>query len=70
MKTYRVQCRLGNRLIVSTFDQKDDKDIKQDFIKQLKKGNASVSYESVYRPDRIFFFYEEIPNDSKQRLVG
>lgn len=70
MKTYRVQCRLGGRLIVSEFQGEDDKDIRQDFIKQLKKGNASVSYESVYRPDRIFFFYEEIANDSKQRPVG
>jgi len=70
MKTYRVQCRLGGRLIVSTFKGQDDKEVRQAFIKQLKEGNFSVSYESVYRPDRIFFFYEEIANDSKQRPVG
>lgn len=69
MKTYRVQVRLGGLLIVSQFGG-DEKDIRQDFIKQLKEGNFSVSRESVYRPDRIFFFYEEIQHDSKQRPVS
>lgn len=69
MKTYRVQVRLGGLLIVSQFDV-DEKDIRQGFIKQLKEGNFSVSQERVYRPDRIFFFYEEIKHDSKQRPVS
>jgi len=64
MKTYQVQCRLGGRLVKSTFKGRGDNEIREDFMKQLKEGNFSVSYESVYRPDRIFFFYEEI-NDSK-----
>ena len=72
MKTYRVQCRQGGYLVVSEFKGESDDKIQEDFINQLEKGNYSVDQEGVYRPDRLFFFYEEINYEprSKQRAVG
>jgi hypothetical protein len=72
MKAYRVQCRQGGYLIVSEFKGQNDDTIQKDFINELEKGNYSVDQESVYRPDRLFFFYEEINYEprSKQRVVG
>jgi len=72
MKAYRVQCRQGGYLIVSEFKGQNDDTIQKDFINELEKGNYSVEQESVYRPDRLFFFYEEINYEprSKQRVVG
>jgi len=72
MKAYRVQCRQGGYLIVSEFKGQNDDTIQKDFINELEKGNYSVEDEGVYRPDRLFFFYEEINYEprSKQRVVG
>ena len=72
MKAYRVQCRQGGYLIVSEFKGQNDDTIQKDFINELEKGNYSVDQESVYRPDRLFFFYEEINYEprSKQKVVG
>jgi hypothetical protein len=72
MKAYRVQCRQGGYLIVSEFKGQNDDTIQKDFINELEKGNYSVEQESVYRPDKLFFFYEEINYEprSKQRVVG
>lgn len=72
MKAYRVQCRQGGYLIVSEFKGQNDDTIQKDFINELEKGNYSVEQESVYTPDRLFFFYEEINYEprSKQRVVG
>ena len=65
MKTYRVQCRLGGWYLVSVFERKDDNVITEDFIKEIEKGNVSIEKEGVYRPDRLFFFYEEIENGNR-----
>ena len=72
MKAYRVQCRQGGYLIVSEFKGQNDDTIQKDFINELEKGNYSVENEGVYRPDRLYFFYEEINYEprSKQRVVG
>jgi hypothetical protein len=72
MKAYRVQCRLGGYLIVSEFKGQNDDTIQKDFINELEKGNYSVKNEGVYKPDRLYFFYEEINYEprSKQKLVG
>jgi hypothetical protein len=72
MKAYRVQCRLGGYLIVSEFKGQNDDTIQKDFINELEKGNYSVENEGVYRPDRLYFFYEEINYEprSKQKVVG
>ena len=72
MKAYRVQCRLGGYLIVSEFKGQNEDTIQKDFINELEKGNYSVENEGVYRPDRLYFFYEEINYEprSKQRAVG
>jgi intein/homing endonuclease len=72
MKAYRVQCRLGGYLIVSEFKGQNEDTIQKDFINELEKGNYSVENEGVYRPDRLYFFYEEINYEprSKQKAVG
>ena len=72
MKAYRVQCRLGGYLIVSEFKGQNEDTIQKDFINELEKGNYSVENEGVYRPDRLYFFYEEINYEprSKQKVVG
>jgi len=72
MKAYRVQCRLGGYLIVSEFKGQNDDTIHEDFINELEKGNYSVENEGVYKPDRLYFFYEEINYEprSKQKVVG
>ena len=72
MKAYRVQCRQGGYLIVSEFKGQSDDTIQKDFINELEKGNYSVENEGVYKPDRLYFFYEEINYEprSKQRAVG
>jgi len=72
MKAYRVQCRQGGYLIVSEFKGQSDDTIQKDFINELEKGNYSVEKEEVYRPDYLFFFYEEIKHEpnSKQGIVG
>lgn len=72
MKAYRVQCRQGGYLIVSEFKRQNDDKIQDDFINELEKGNYSVENEGVYRPDRLYFFYEEINYEprSKQKAVG
>jgi len=72
MKVYRVQCRLGGYLIVSEFKGQNEDTIQKDFINELEKGNYSVENEGVYRPDRLYFFYEEINYEprSKQKAVG
>jgi intein/homing endonuclease len=72
MKAYRVQCRLGGYLIVSEFKGQNDDTIQKDFINELEKGNYSVENEGVYKPDRLYFFYEEINYEprSKQKVVG
>jgi len=72
MKAYRVQCRLGGYLIVSEFKGQNDDTIHKDFINELEKGNYSVENEGVYKPDRLYFFYEEINYEprSKQKVVG
>jgi hypothetical protein len=72
MKAYRVQCRLGGYLIVSEFKGQNEDTIQKDFINELEKGNYSVENEGVYRPDRLYFFYEEINYEprTKQKAVG
>ena len=72
MKAYRVQCRQGGYLIVSEFKRQNDDKIQDDFINELEKGNYSVEDEGVYRPDYLYFFYEEINYEprSKQKVVG
>jgi len=72
MKAYRVQCRQGGYLIVSEFKGQSDDTIQEDFINELEKGNYSVEEEGVYRPDYLFFFYEEIKNEptSEQGIVS
>ena len=72
MKTYRVKVRLGGLRLSSDFQGQSDEKIEEDFIKQLEKGNFSIDDEGVYRGDRLFFFYEEIKNDtnSKQGIVS
>jgi intein/homing endonuclease len=72
MKAYRVQCRLGGYLIVSEFKGQNEDTIQKDFINELEKGNYSVENEGVYKPDRLYFFYEEINYEprSKQKVVG
>ena len=72
MKAYRVQCRLGGYLIVSEFKGQNEDTIQKDFINELEKGNYSVENEGVYKPDRLYFFYEEINYEprSKQKAVG
>jgi hypothetical protein len=65
MKTYRIQCRLGGWYLLSIFQREDDKTITKDFVKEIEKGNVSIEEEGVYRPDRLYFFYEEIENGNR-----
>lgn len=65
MKTYRVQCRLGGWYLFSVFQREDDNIITEDFVKEIEKGNVSIKKEGVYRPDRLYFFYEEIENGNR-----